>query len=173
MKTEYVGRSSIKRQSLFLSLNHVTVLVLKQFEADRRAFMITINSFGTEMMKEERAKLFPTCGKLFPDGLVALSRAEDYDQVRIVAEFYGVCFRSFYGIFTHLFNKIQLFLRFAKGQQCTHNHMAEPRWCWAIVCSASSRFLNSNCLGEEARTHHAVCTTVQALSIRLQFPTVR
>lgn len=59
------------------------------FEADRRAFMITINSFGTEMMKDERAKLFPTCGKLFPDGLVALSRAEDYEQVRMVAEFYG------------------------------------------------------------------------------------
>lgn len=59
------------------------------FEADRRAFMITINSFGTEMMKDERSKLFPTCGKLYPDGLVALSRAEDYEQVRMVAEFYG------------------------------------------------------------------------------------
>jgi len=59
------------------------------FEADRRAFMITINSFGTELTKEDRFKLFPKCGSLFPDGLVALAKAEDYDQVRAVAEFYG------------------------------------------------------------------------------------
>lgn len=59
------------------------------FEADRRAFMITINSFGTELSKEDRFKLLPTCGRLYPDGLVALARAEDYDQVRAVAEYYG------------------------------------------------------------------------------------
>ena len=66
-----------------------TILLL-QFEADRRAFIITINSFGTELSKEDRFKLYPKCGKLFPDGLAALARAEDYDQVRAVGEFYGV-----------------------------------------------------------------------------------
>lgn len=37
-----------------------------EFEADRRAFIITINSFGTELSKEDRAKLFPHCGRLYP-----------------------------------------------------------------------------------------------------------
>ncbi|XP_013389769.1 V-type proton ATPase subunit d 1 [Lingula anatina] len=59
------------------------------FEADRRAFIITINSFGTELSKEDRAKLYPRCGKLYPDGLAALSRADDYEQVRAVSEYYG------------------------------------------------------------------------------------
>ena len=60
------------------------------FEADRRAFIITINSFGTELTKDDREKLYPTCGKLYPDGLKALARADDYDQVRSVAEYYSV-----------------------------------------------------------------------------------
>ena len=66
------------------------------FEADRRwtsfslelfkpqmsrAFIITINSFGTELTKDDREKLYPTCGRLAPDGLKALARADDYDQV--------------------------------------------------------------------------------------------
>ena len=65
------------------------------FEADRCAFIITINSFGTELTKDDRAKLYPTCGKLNPDGLSALARADDYDQVRTVAEYYQVCYYYF------------------------------------------------------------------------------
>lgn len=61
-----------------------------QFEADRRAFIITINSFGTELSKEDRAKLFPHCGKLYPEGLAQLARADDYEQVKAVADFYPV-----------------------------------------------------------------------------------
>lgn len=60
-----------------------------EFEADRRAFIITINSFGTSLTKDDRAKLYPNMGKLYPDGLAALARAEDYDQVKAVAEFYA------------------------------------------------------------------------------------
>ncbi|TRY62112.1 hypothetical protein TCAL_04197 [Tigriopus californicus] len=70
---------------------------LLAFEADRRAFIITINSFGTELTKDEREKLYPTCGKLYPDGLKALARADDYDQVRSVAEYYSdykMCFEG-------------------------------------------------------------------------------
>lgn len=63
---------------------------LLQFEADRRAFIITINSFGTELSKEDRAKLFPHCGKLYPEGLAQLARADDYEQVKAVADFYPV-----------------------------------------------------------------------------------
>lgn len=61
-----------------------------QFEADRRAFIITINSFGTELSKEDRAKLFPHCGKLYPEGLAQLARADDYEQVKAVADYYPV-----------------------------------------------------------------------------------
>lgn len=66
-------------------------LFFSQFEADRRAFIITINSFDTELTKDDRYKLYPTCGRLYPDGLASLSRADDYDQVRAVAEYYAVC----------------------------------------------------------------------------------
>ncbi|OWF48163.1 V-type proton ATPase subunit d-like [Mizuhopecten yessoensis] len=59
------------------------------FEADRRAFIITINSFGTELTKDDRSKLYPRCGKLNPYGLSQLGRADDYDQVRAVADIYG------------------------------------------------------------------------------------
>ncbi|KAH9936278.1 ATPase V0 complex subunit D [Fomitopsis serialis] len=52
------------------------------FEADRRSINITINSFGTELSKERRAKLFPSIGRLFPAGNNALARAEDFEQVR-------------------------------------------------------------------------------------------
>ena len=52
--------------------------------------MITINSFGTELNKDDRAKLYPNCGKLFPDGLAKLAKAEDYDQVRQTAEYVSV-----------------------------------------------------------------------------------
>ena len=77
------------------------------FEADRRAFIITINSFGTELTKDDREKLYPTCGKLYPDGLKALARADDYEQVRSVAEYYSVrtlisivCFYSCISFYT-------------------------------------------------------------------------
>ena len=63
---------------------------IPQFEADRRAIIITINSFGTELSKDDRSKLYPRCGKLNPDGIAALARADDYEQVKAVAEYYGV-----------------------------------------------------------------------------------
>ncbi|KAJ3194576.1 H(+)-transporting V0 sector ATPase subunit d [Irineochytrium annulatum] len=60
-----------------------------QFEADRRVINITINSFNTELSKDDRVKLFPTCGRLFPDGIVKLARADDVDQVKGVVEAYA------------------------------------------------------------------------------------
>jgi V-type H+-transporting ATPase subunit d len=56
------------------------------FEADRRTINITINSFGTELTKEQRAKLFPTIGRLFPEGNNQLAKSDDIDQVRQVCE---------------------------------------------------------------------------------------
>ncbi|GMT30878.1 hypothetical protein PFISCL1PPCAC_22175 [Pristionchus fissidentatus] len=59
------------------------------FEADRRSIIITINSFDTELSKDDREKLYPRCGKLYPEGLAGLARADDYDQVKQVCEYYS------------------------------------------------------------------------------------
>lgn len=68
-----------------------------QFEADRRVINITINSFNTELTKDDRAKLFPVTGKLFPDGIVRLSRADDIDQVKMAVDAYGE-YRGFFDV---------------------------------------------------------------------------
>ncbi len=83
-----------KSTNLFLSQGETEEVMCEilAFEADRRAFIITINSFGTELTKDDREKLYPTCGKLYPDGLKALARADDYEQVKSVAEYYSVSF---------------------------------------------------------------------------------
>ena len=59
---------------------------LLDFEADRRSINITLNSFGTELSKAERKKLYPTIGKLHPEGTLMLSRADDIEGVRIAVE---------------------------------------------------------------------------------------
>ncbi|GLB38314.1 putative vacuolar ATPase is responsible for acidifying a variety of intracellular compartments in eukaryotic cells [Lyophyllum shimeji] len=65
------------------------------FEADRRTINITINSFNTGLSKEDRAKLFPSIGRLFPEGNNQLAKADDIDTVRQVCE--GVAeYRAFF-----------------------------------------------------------------------------
>jgi len=59
-----------------------------KFEADRRAINITMNSFGTELSKDDRTKLYPTFGWLYPDGLTRLGRAEDAEQVRTAVDWF-------------------------------------------------------------------------------------
>jgi len=68
------------------------------FEADRRAFNITINSFGTELTRDVRVKLYPTIGKLHPEGLSKLAECNDYLEVQRVAEFYPVYRNLFDGV---------------------------------------------------------------------------
>lgn len=58
------------------------------FEADRRCFNITINSLDSSLTRDDRTRLYPTCGRLYPYGLAMLSKAEDFEHVRQVAEFY-------------------------------------------------------------------------------------
>lgn len=65
-----------------------------QFEADRRAFIITVNSFGTDLSSADRSALYPSCGKLYPGGLKLLAQAEDYEQVKAVADCYPVSLTS-------------------------------------------------------------------------------
>lgn len=57
-----------------------------EFEADRRSINITLNSFGTELSKTERRKLYPNFGRLHPEGTFMLSRADDVEGVRIAVD---------------------------------------------------------------------------------------
>ncbi|RKP10140.1 V0 complex, c/d subunit of ATPase [Thamnocephalis sphaerospora] len=66
-----------------------------EFEADRRTINITANSFGTELSKDDRVRLFPKFGKLFPEGQARLARADDLDAVKSVCETY-VDYRHFF-----------------------------------------------------------------------------
>lgn len=59
---------------------------LLEFEADRRAINITLNSFGTELSAADRKKLYPSFGRLFPEGTLMLSRAEDVEGVRLAVD---------------------------------------------------------------------------------------
>ncbi|OJD12005.1 V-type proton ATPase subunit D [Emergomyces pasteurianus Ep9510] len=60
-----------------------------EFEADRRAINITLNSFGTELSKAERKKLYPEFGKLYPEGSLMLSRADDVEGVALAVSGIG------------------------------------------------------------------------------------
>ncbi|THH16557.1 hypothetical protein EW146_g4103 [Bondarzewia mesenterica] len=56
------------------------------FKADRCTLNITINSFGTELSKEQRARLFSTISRLFPAGNDQLAKSDDIEQVHAVCE---------------------------------------------------------------------------------------
>ena len=60
-----------------------------EFEADRRAINITMNSFGTELSKDQRKKLYPEFGKLYPEGMLMLSRADDVEGVGLAVSGVG------------------------------------------------------------------------------------
>jgi len=57
-----------------------------EFEADRKSFIITLNSFGTGLDREDKKKMFPKCGKLFPYGLEKLARAEEFENIKTAAD---------------------------------------------------------------------------------------
>eukprot|EP00029_Vermamoeba_vermiformis_P014313 TRINITY_DN9433_c0_g1_i1.p1 TRINITY_DN9433_c0_g1~~TRINITY_DN9433_c0_g1_i1.p1 ORF type:complete len:357 (-),score=103.52 TRINITY_DN9433_c0_g1_i1:89-1159(-) len=56
------------------------------FEADRRSINITLNSFGTELSKDDRARLYPRFGSLYPEGTEMLKKSDDAEQVRASLE---------------------------------------------------------------------------------------
>ena len=51
------------------------------FEADRRAINITINSIGTELSRDDCRKLFSNFGSLYPQGHRDLASCNDFEQV--------------------------------------------------------------------------------------------
>ena len=61
---------------------------LLRYEADRRSIIITINSVGTELTRDDRIRLYPRFGELHPYGHAELCKCEDFEQVRLVAEKY-------------------------------------------------------------------------------------
>ncbi|KAJ2454660.1 H(+)-transporting V0 sector ATPase subunit d [Coemansia sp. RSA 2336] len=75
-----------------LSLGEPTASIMAEvlsFEADRRTVNITINSFGTELSKDDRAKLYPRLGNMYPEAQTRLARVDDMDQVKAILEQYS------------------------------------------------------------------------------------
>lgn len=57
-------------------------------EADRRSINITLNSFETELSKEDKCKLYPTIGHLHPEGTARLALCQDAEGVRAALDPY-------------------------------------------------------------------------------------
>merc|ERR1711934_1273084 len=57
-----------------------------QFEADRRSINITLNSFETDLTHDDREKLYPKFGLLYPEGIESLSKADDQEKVRAAVD---------------------------------------------------------------------------------------
>jgi len=70
------------------------VLCALKFEADRRSFMIAINSIGTYLTVAERLSLCPRLGRLYPHGHAVLANAKDYDEIKLVAKQFVVRYYS-------------------------------------------------------------------------------
>jgi len=67
------------------TLQGTTAMVMHeilQFEADRRTINITLNSFDTDLTQENRAKLFPNLGLIYPEGRSKLVSADKPEDVK-------------------------------------------------------------------------------------------
>ncbi|KAJ1679505.1 H(+)-transporting V0 sector ATPase subunit d [Spiromyces aspiralis] len=73
-----------------------TVGLLLEFEADRRTINITMNSFGTELTKDDRARLYPRLGELYPEGHARMARIDDMDQLKAILDT-SVSYRNLFG----------------------------------------------------------------------------
>lgn len=71
------------------SLGGITGMVMHEilaFEADRRSINITLNSFDTELTQDNRAKLYPKLGQLYPEGRNKLMVADKPDDVKLAVD---------------------------------------------------------------------------------------
>jgi len=70
-----------------------------EFEADRRAITITVNSFGVTGLSgpgtADRAMLYPRLGALYPEGTSRLTDAESLEDVKAIVDEYEV-FRTIF-----------------------------------------------------------------------------
>lgn len=71
-----------------------TMKTLLEFEADRRAISIMVNSFSTPLndpsKREERAKLFASFGTLYPNAIDKFAQVGDMTQLGAVLEDYRI-----------------------------------------------------------------------------------
>lgn len=77
------------------NLGGETAAVMKElleFEADRKAISIMVNSFGTHLNdpphRDDRQSLFPSLGKLYPEGLAQFSNVGDISSLLGALEAY-------------------------------------------------------------------------------------
>jgi V-type H+-transporting ATPase subunit d len=61
---------------------------LLKFESDRRTINITLNSIGTELTSDDRLKLYPRIGLLYPECIEPLSLADTEDGIKQAVQFY-------------------------------------------------------------------------------------
>lgn len=141
---------------------HLVLLFVLQFEADRRAFIITINSFGTELSKEDRAKLFPHCGKLYPEGLAQLARADDYEQVKAVADFYPVSLNVSFFLSVFYSSCLGLFFLYIKHSFINCCHCCEGVQAAVRGCRKQPRRQNPGgpFLRAWGEMHHGICSPI-------------
>jgi V-type H+-transporting ATPase subunit d len=59
---------------------------LLEFEADKRAINISLNSINSGLSPGEKENILPSFGKLYPSGTLHLAKAEDYEQIRGIVE---------------------------------------------------------------------------------------
>ncbi|KAK9319932.1 V0 complex, c/d subunit of ATPase [Lipomyces orientalis] len=104
---------------------------LLEFEADRRVINISLNSFGTEITRDERLQLSPKFGKLYSSGTEALASADDIEQVRITVESVGA-YKGFFdtsnnkSLEDHFYLREMELCRNAFTQQFTYSAI----WAW-------------------------------------------
>jgi len=79
------------------------MLELLNFEADRRTINIALNSHGSGLSREDRERLMPALGKLYPVVTSQLVRSEDPEQVRALIEQSNI--RELEGIFDNTNDK--------------------------------------------------------------------
>jgi len=72
-----------------------------EFEADRRAVNITLNSIGTDLSKSDRKNLYPRFGMLYPEGTAKLEKADSPETVKQVMDL----FPNYHGLFNDSVDK--------------------------------------------------------------------
>lgn len=106
---------------------------LLEFEADRRAVNISLNSIGTELSREDRRGLLPEFGSFYPSATEQLARADDIEQVKQVVETFGGI--DFSGVFDssnhksiedHFYQREMDLVKNAFTQQFTYSTV----WSW-------------------------------------------
>ncbi|KAK9480222.1 V0 complex, c/d subunit of ATPase [Lipomyces japonicus] len=127
---------------------------LLEFEADRRVINISLNSFGTDISREERLNLSPKYGKLYPAGTEALASSDDIEQVRLTVESVGA-YKGFFdtsnnkSLEDHFYLREMELCRNAFTQQFTYSAI----WAWVKAKEQEIRNITwiSECIAQNQK----------------------